>query len=337
MPRPPGEPSGMVFPAREPGRNQTAGAPGRPGRWSVRTRLLAVVIPPVLVAVGAAGYALRVVSGPDAVVLVLTASMLLVSLLLFLLIGAVTLPILRLAGAVRALLEKEESARPETSTGEGETALLREAVNSLLDALSQGKNAPHLEGLGPQGRLKSLEGLGPQREAHAVPAGGKGDNLLAEALADSDAGRANRRAGQQPNGFAEEDLVVNPAALQKPGVMNACATAASSGQERAPTAALSDDAACANLAPGRGQAGPAALGELSERQSKGVAYLRENGQMSRAQYQAVVGTHVPSRTAQYDLRDLVERGLIAVKGKGPATRYVLVPGVSLGRVSQDDR
>jgi DNA-binding NtrC family response regulator len=64
--------------------------------------------------------------------------------------------------------------------------------------------------------------------------------------------------------------------------------------------------------------------ELSERQRIGIAYLREHGSMSRSQYQTIVGRNVPPRTAQYDLRDMVERGLLQVKGKGPATRYVLV-------------
>jgi predicted HTH transcriptional regulator len=65
---------------------------------------------------------------------------------------------------------------------------------------------------------------------------------------------------------------------------------------------------------------------LNERQRTGVTYLKEHGTMSRAQYQAIVGENVPPRTAQYDLRDLVERGLFSVKGKGPATRYVLAGG-----------
>jgi len=64
-------------------------------------------------------------------------------------------------------------------------------------------------------------------------------------------------------------------------------------------------------------------GELNERQRVGLAYLREHGAMSRAQYQSIVGRNVPPRTAQYDLRDMVERGLLKVRGKGPATRYVL--------------
>lgn len=71
---------------------------------------------------------------------------------------------------------------------------------------------------------------------------------------------------------------------------------------------------------------PISLEDLNERQCKGVAYLREHGLMSRAQYQGIVGDNVPPRTAQYDLRDLVERGLLMVKGKGPSTKYVLAPG-----------
>ncbi|WP_243313564.1 sigma 54-interacting transcriptional regulator [Fundidesulfovibrio agrisoli] len=60
---------------------------------------------------------------------------------------------------------------------------------------------------------------------------------------------------------------------------------------------------------------------LNPRQRLGLAYISENGSMSRAQYQSIVGQNVPPRTAQYDLRDLVERGLLVVKGRGPATRY----------------
>jgi len=61
---------------------------------------------------------------------------------------------------------------------------------------------------------------------------------------------------------------------------------------------------------------------LNERQLRGLAYLREHGSMSRSDYQAVAGESVPSRTAQHDLRDLVGRGLLSVRGRGPATRYV---------------
>jgi hypothetical protein len=72
------------------------------------------------------------------------------------------------------------------------------------------------------------------------------------------------------------------------------------------------------------------LAGLNERQLKGLAYLRERGTMSRANYQAITGD-VPQRTAQHDLRDLVERGLLDVKGKGPATRYVPAGEAKPGR------
>ncbi len=61
---------------------------------------------------------------------------------------------------------------------------------------------------------------------------------------------------------------------------------------------------------------------LNERQAAGMDYAREHGGMTRAQYQRIVGENIPPRTAQYDLRDLVERGLLTIKGKGPATRYL---------------
>jgi len=72
---------------------------------------------------------------------------------------------------------------------------------------------------------------------------------------------------------------------------------------------------------GGAETSPEVWEALNPRQRLGLAYLSENGQMSRAQYQAIVGQNVPPRTAQYDLRDMVERGLLVVKGRGPATRY----------------
>ena len=77
----------------------------------------------------------------------------------------------------------------------------------------------------------------------------------------------------------------------------------------------------------RPQAAEPAADALNDRQRRGILYLKEHGTMSRSQYQAMVGQNVPPRTAQYDLRDLVERGLLLVKGKGPATKYVLPGGI----------
>ncbi|WP_243359256.1 sigma-54-dependent transcriptional regulator [Fundidesulfovibrio terrae] len=95
-------------------------------------------------------------------------------------------------------------------------------------------------------------------------------------------------------------------------------------------AASSDEIPRAQPQPAQ-RAEPPSLDGLSERQRTGIAYLQEHGSMSRAKYQAIVGENVPPRTAQYDLRDLVERGLLTVKGKGPATKYVLAGGHSHAR------
>ncbi|GFK94094.1 Transcriptional regulatory protein GlrR [Fundidesulfovibrio magnetotacticus] len=62
--------------------------------------------------------------------------------------------------------------------------------------------------------------------------------------------------------------------------------------------------------------------ELNARQRKGLEFLAAHGSITRSQYQAILDVSVPARTAQYDLRDMVERGLLRIKGKGPATRYV---------------
>ncbi|MBN1843789.1 MAG: sigma 54-interacting transcriptional regulator [Deltaproteobacteria bacterium] len=63
--------------------------------------------------------------------------------------------------------------------------------------------------------------------------------------------------------------------------------------------------------------------DLNVRQKKAFPFIVRKGEITRSEYQAAVGNNLPSRTALYDLRDFVERGLLKKTGRGPATRYYL--------------
>lgn len=61
---------------------------------------------------------------------------------------------------------------------------------------------------------------------------------------------------------------------------------------------------------------------LNARQRQTLEAIRQRGEITRSGYQRLVGGDLPSRTAIYDLQDLVKRGLLKKTGKGPATKYV---------------
>ena len=67
---------------------------------------------------------------------------------------------------------------------------------------------------------------------------------------------------------------------------------------------------------------------LNERQGKAYPLVLAVGSISRSEYQTVVGGDLPSRTAIYDLNDMVRKGLLSKVGSGPATRYELRQGHS---------
>ncbi len=60
---------------------------------------------------------------------------------------------------------------------------------------------------------------------------------------------------------------------------------------------------------------------LSVRQRKALRALLDRESFSRQDYQEAGGGGVPQRTAQHDLQDLVNRGILEKNGRGPATRY----------------
>jgi two-component system response regulator HydG len=65
----------------------------------------------------------------------------------------------------------------------------------------------------------------------------------------------------------------------------------------------------------------AELSDLSKRQQKAFPGILQKGGITRQEYQQLIGADLPTRTAQYDLQDLVKKGLLIKSGNGPATRY----------------
>jgi len=63
--------------------------------------------------------------------------------------------------------------------------------------------------------------------------------------------------------------------------------------------------------------------EMNPRQRKAWVVIARNGVISRSEYQAAVGEAISVRTAQYDLHDLVAKGLLKKSGRGPSSRYLI--------------
>lgn len=60
---------------------------------------------------------------------------------------------------------------------------------------------------------------------------------------------------------------------------------------------------------------------LNPRQAKVYPLILQEGGVTRSRYQDVVGGNLSARTANYDLGEMVQRGLLIKVGRGPATRY----------------
>jgi DNA-binding NtrC family response regulator len=63
--------------------------------------------------------------------------------------------------------------------------------------------------------------------------------------------------------------------------------------------------------------------DLNQRQRKAWAAIMAQGRITRSRYQEIIGGNLPTRTAIYDLQDLVSKGVLEKTGSGPATHYVL--------------
>jgi DNA-binding NtrC family response regulator len=70
---------------------------------------------------------------------------------------------------------------------------------------------------------------------------------------------------------------------------------------------------------------------LNARQRTAWAAIAAQGQITRGQYQALIGGNLPARTAIYDLQNLVTKGILKKTGRGPATHYVLSEKTDSGR------
>jgi len=62
---------------------------------------------------------------------------------------------------------------------------------------------------------------------------------------------------------------------------------------------------------------------LNLRQKKAWPSIVASGGTNRALYQSALGEEISVRTAQYDLQDMVNKGLLIKSGKGPSSRYVI--------------
>jgi hypothetical protein len=62
---------------------------------------------------------------------------------------------------------------------------------------------------------------------------------------------------------------------------------------------------------------------LNSRQRKAWPVISRNGIISRSEYQDAVGEPISVRTAQYDLQDMVTKGMLKKSGRGPSSRYLV--------------
>ncbi|MGE4552487.1 MAG: sigma 54-interacting transcriptional regulator, partial [Desulfovibrionaceae bacterium] len=164
-----------------------------------------------------------------------------------------------------------------------------------------------------------------------------------------------RRTGSAPmaprSGSAQDAAAHGPVA-PAPAASAPAASAPAASAPAASGPAASGPAASGPVASGpMGHAAPAAhnhaaipapppdpadpLDALNPRQAKALQEIMARGGVTRKQYQQIIGDDLPPRTANYDLQDLVAKGLLRKSGKGPATRYHVAEAHN-GR-PQDDR
>lgn len=63
---------------------------------------------------------------------------------------------------------------------------------------------------------------------------------------------------------------------------------------------------------------------LNSRQQDAWPRILELQSITRNEYEELLGGEISSRTAIYDLQDMVTKGLLKKKGHGPATRYIVI-------------
>lgn len=65
------------------------------------------------------------------------------------------------------------------------------------------------------------------------------------------------------------------------------------------------------------------LDTFNPRQKKAWPKILVAGGTNRAEYEAILGEEISVRTAQYDLRDLVDKGFLRKSGRGPTLKYTV--------------
>ncbi|MEA3493479.1 MAG: helix-turn-helix domain-containing protein [Candidatus Margulisiibacteriota bacterium] len=61
--------------------------------------------------------------------------------------------------------------------------------------------------------------------------------------------------------------------------------------------------------------------ELNERQNKALEYIKNTGQITRQEYEKI--NKVPERTANYDLKVMMKKGIVSKVGRARAAKYVI--------------
>jgi ATP-dependent DNA helicase RecG len=61
--------------------------------------------------------------------------------------------------------------------------------------------------------------------------------------------------------------------------------------------------------------------ELNERQKKALEYIQNIGTITRQEYEKV--NNVPERTANYDLKSMLKKGILLKIGKARLVKYVI--------------
>ncbi len=127
---------------------------------------------------------------------------------------------------------------------------------------------------------------------------------------------------------AEDILLENPSTLN-PQIhpMEKAGGASSSGLSAVSAKEVPPHAETNGTAPTPMQS---AVPQMNSRQEKVYSYLLHHRSITRNEYQQQVGSNVSTRTAIYDLQDLVKKGLLRKEGNGPATRYILMDRTDQG-------
>ena len=69
--------------------------------------------------------------------------------------------------------------------------------------------------------------------------------------------------------------------------------------------------------------------QLSPRQARSLGHILKRKVINRKEYQQIIGNDLPARTANYDLNDFMQKGVLIREGQGSNTRYRLSPAANI--------